>query len=134
MLFSVQTLSLLRMLSHGGMRSAPPIHVCHAWPLIISLCQVYILTYSFGLLNLTCSCVFTATSVDVERIFSRGRLLLSHVRSWLSAQTTQAVLCLGAWSLMGMVKDKDVMKIAVLDDVEGEEEEEFEDGWDSIKA
>ena len=43
-------------------------------------------------------------------------------------------MCLGAWSLMGMVKDKDVMKIAVLDDVKGEEEEVFEDGWDSIKA
>ena len=77
--------------------------------------------------------MFTATSVDVECIFSCGQLLLSHVRSWF-AQTTQAVLCLGAWSLMGMVKDEDVMKIAVLDDVEGEEEEEEEDGWDSIKA
>lgn len=29
-----------------------------------------------------------ATSVDVEQIFSRGRLLLSHVRSRLSAQST----------------------------------------------
>ena len=30
----------------------------------------------------------TATSVDVERIFSHGRLLLSHVHSWLSVQST----------------------------------------------
>jgi len=29
-----------------------------------------------------------ATSVDVERIFSHGRLLLSHVRNRLTAQTT----------------------------------------------
>ncbi|KIJ09043.1 hypothetical protein PAXINDRAFT_88030, partial [Paxillus involutus ATCC 200175] len=39
-----------------------------------------------------------ATSVDVEHIFSRGQLLLSHVRSRLSAQTTRAILCLGGWS------------------------------------
>jgi len=30
------------------------------------------------------------------------------------------------------VKDEDVMKVAVMKDVEGDEEE-FEDGWDSIK-
>lgn len=74
-----------------------------------------------------------ATSVDVERIFSRGRLLLSHVRNRLSAQTTRAILCLGSWSSLGLVKDEDVMKVAVMKDVEGDVEEEFEDGWDSIK-
>lgn len=31
-----------------------------------------------------------------------------------------------------MVKNEDVLKVAVLDDVEGEEEE-LEEGWDSIK-
>lgn len=31
------------------------------------------------------------------------------------------------------MKDEDVMKVAVLKDVEGDVEEEFEDGWDSIK-
>jgi len=30
-----------------------------------------------------------------------------------------------------MVKDEDVMKVAVLNDVEGDEEE-FKEGWDSI--
>jgi hypothetical protein len=74
-----------------------------------------------------------ATSVDIERLFSRGRLLLSHVRNRLSAQTTRALLCLGSWSLAGMVKDEDVMKVAVLNDVEGDEEE-FEEGWDSIRT
>lgn len=33
---------------------------------------------------------------------------------------------------MGLVKDQDVLKVAVLDDVEGAEEE-MEDGWDLIK-
>lgn len=41
-----------------------------------------------------------ATSVDVERVFSKGRILLSHVRNRLSAQTTRAVLCVGSWSLL----------------------------------
>jgi hypothetical protein len=75
-----------------------------------------------------------ATSVDVERIFSRGRLLLSHVRNRLSAQSTRAILCLGSWSLLGMVKDEDVLKIAVMPDVEGDEEIELDEGWDSIKS
>ena len=73
----------------------------------------------------------TATSVDVEQIFSRGRLILSHVRSRLSAQSTRALLCLGCWSLLGLVKDKDIMAITCLPDVEGAEEE-LEDGWDDI--
>ncbi|EIW53734.1 HAT dimerization, partial [Trametes versicolor FP-101664 SS1] len=49
-----------------------------------------------------------ATSVDVERTFSRGRRLLSHVRSRLSAQTTRAVLCLGDWVRWDMVRPEDV--------------------------
>ena len=56
----------------------------------------------------------TATSIDVERTFSQGRLLLSHVRSCLSVQSMQAFLCIGVWSLMGYVKDKDVKAAAVL--------------------
>ncbi|KDQ48980.1 hypothetical protein JAAARDRAFT_144110, partial [Jaapia argillacea MUCL 33604] len=71
-----------------------------------------------------------ATSVNVEWIFSRGHLLLSHIRNRLSAQCTRAVLCLSAWSLMGMVKDEDVLKVAVLADAVGEEEG-FKEGWDS---
>ena len=74
----------------------------------------------------------TATSVDVERIFSRGRLLLSHVRSRLSVQSTRALLCLGCWSLLGLVQDKDVEAVTRLADVEGAEEPPLEDGWDRI--
>ena len=33
---------------------------------------------------------------------------------------------------MGLVKDKDVMAVTVMADVDGEEEE-FEDGWDAIQ-
>ncbi|KIK80336.1 hypothetical protein PAXRUDRAFT_125061, partial [Paxillus rubicundulus Ve08.2h10] len=73
-----------------------------------------------------------ATSVNVERLFSRGRLLLSHVRSRLSAQSTRALLCLGMWSELKIIKTEDVMKVSALPDVEGDEEEVFEDGWDRI--
>jgi hypothetical protein len=64
----------------------------------------------------------TATSVDVERIFSKGRLVLSHVRNQLTVQSTHALLCLGAWSRLGHVKDKDILAAAVLPDVQEDEE------------
>jgi hAT family C-terminal dimerisation region len=73
-----------------------------------------------------------ATSVDVKQIFSHGHLVLSHVCGQLSAQLTWALLCLGSWSLLGLVKDTDVLAVTVLDDVEGDEELELNDGWDSI--
>jgi hypothetical protein len=75
--------------------------------------------------------IATATSVDVERIFSRGRLLLSHVRNRLSVETTRALLCIGLWSQLGLVKDKDIDTVASLPDVV-EEDETLDDGWDSI--
>ncbi|KIL56934.1 hypothetical protein M378DRAFT_45134, partial [Amanita muscaria Koide BX008] len=52
-----------------------------------------------------------ATSVDVERLFSRGCILLSHLRNCMSGQTTRALLCLGDWSLLSLVKDEDVKKV-----------------------
>lgn len=73
----------------------------------------------------------TATSVDVKRTFSQGRLLLSHVRGCLSVQSTQALLCLRGWSKMGLVKDDDVKAVARLPEVDGEEEELALD-WDAL--
>ena len=79
-------------------------------------------------------CLFlfiTATSVDVERTFSQGRLILSHVRNRLSVQSTRALLCLGVWSIMGYVLDGDVQKAAVLPEVTGEEDE-LALNWDAM--
>ncbi|KIL55579.1 hypothetical protein M378DRAFT_90715, partial [Amanita muscaria Koide BX008] len=75
-----------------------------------------------------------ATSVDVEHLFSRGRILLSHLRNCMSAQTTRALLCLGDWSLLDLVKDEDVKKVAELEDVPREDlvDIQLPDGWDSI--
>ncbi|KIK35166.1 hypothetical protein CY34DRAFT_96605, partial [Suillus luteus UH-Slu-Lm8-n1] len=71
-----------------------------------------------------------ATSVDVEHIFSRGRLLLSHVQSCLSTQTTCALLCIGLWAQLGLMKDRDIQSTTSLPDIKAEEE--LLDGWDSI--
>lgn len=75
---------------------------------------------------------FLATTVDVERVFSQGRLVLSHVQSRLSVQSTRALLCLGAWCRVGLVKGSE-MKAALgdLDDVVGKEDELLAD-WDAI--
>ena len=67
----------------------------------------------------------------MECVFSRGRLLLSHIRNGLSVQSTCASMCLGAWSRIGLVKDDDVMEAARLPEVDGSEAELDRD-WDKI--
>jgi hypothetical protein len=63
--------------------------------------------------------ILSATSVDVERLFSHGRLILSHTRSHLSVLSTRAFLCLGSWSLLELVRDEDVHAVGKLDDIKG---------------
>ncbi|EIW63732.1 uncharacterized protein TRAVEDRAFT_78749, partial [Trametes versicolor FP-101664 SS1] len=48
------------------------------------------------------------TSVDIERVFSRGRIILPHLRNGLSAHSIRAILCLGEWSLLNLMKDSDI--------------------------
>ncbi|KAG2035194.1 hypothetical protein BDR03DRAFT_868391, partial [Suillus americanus] len=60
---------------------------------------------------------FPATSVDVEWLFSHGRLLLSHVHSQLSAQTMRAILRLGYWIQLGLIKIENMQTVAALADV-----------------
>ena len=75
-----------------------------------------------------------ATSVAVERVFSHGWLLLTHVRNGMSAQTLRSVMCLGEWSMLGLVKDKDAMAVTSLPEVdEGVVGDvDMEEGWDAI--
>ena len=85
--------------------------------------------------NLFSSSSFTATSVEVERVFSRGRLLLSHVRNRLSAQTCRALLCLGNWSKLGLIKMEDEKVVARLEELDGDESDfEMDEGWDAINV
>jgi hypothetical protein len=74
--------------------------------------------------------IFSATLIDVECVFSQGRLLLLHVRSRLSVQSTCALLCLGQWSVLGLVKDCDIKACVKLDEVA--EEEDLLDDWDTV--
>lgn len=117
-------------------------HECHAvYPHLSHMALDYLtipgesmpaLLYGF---ILTCfyHTFFTATSVDVECLFSKGCLLLSHMHSYLMAQSTRALLCLGYWSRLKLVKTEDVVKISSLPDVEDGDEQELKDGWDRIE-
>lgn len=74
-----------------------------------------------------------ATSVDVERLFSRGRMLLSHTRNRLSSQSIRAILCLGSWGFHTFVGSTDLQKLASLQDIEGDEDVVLDDNWDGIQ-
>ena len=92
----------------------------HPWYSIFPFCFI-IFPYHF----------VSATSVDVERTFSQGHLILSHVRSRLSVQSTRALLCLGVWSTMGFVCDSDILPAVLLPELDGEEDELAND-WDAM--
>jgi hypothetical protein len=70
-------------------------------------------------------------SVSISTVFSQGHFLLSYVCNRLSAQSTQTLLCVGDWSLRGLIKDSDVKAAVCLPDVEGEELK-LEENWDKI--
>jgi hypothetical protein len=42
-----------------------------------------------------------ATTTDVERLFSQGRILLDHTRNRMKDDTTRAILCLKSWFEFG---------------------------------
>ena len=68
---------------------------------------------------------FLATSVDVEHVFSKGRLILSYIHNYLSVDSTWAILCLRAWIRLDLISKEDIQMAAKLPDVKkGEEEAE----------
>ena len=74
-----------------------------------------------------------ATSVDVERVFSQGHIVLSHLRSRLSVQSTWALMCLGVWSHLGYVKDSDIKAVVILPEVPANVKEgNLAYQWDAI--
>lgn len=71
--------------------------------------------------------------MDVERVFSEGRIVLSHLRSRLSVQSTRALMCLGVWSQLGYVKDIDIRAVVILPEASTETKAaEIAVGWDAI--
>ena len=67
----------------------------------------------------------------MEHVFSQGQLLLSHICNQLSLQLIQALMCPSSWSLLGLVKDKDIFAVTTIAEVEGDKEA-LEGGWDAI--
>jgi len=74
--------------------------------------------------------LLVATTVEVEHTFSQGRLVLPHIRNHLSSQSTCTLMCVGNWSLVGLVKGKDIL--SVLGDELIGDEDELPEGWDKI--
>ena len=69
-----------------------------------------------------------ASSVAVERVFSKGRLIISHICNRLSAPSTRALMCLNYWSKLGFVNLEDLKAGASLPDVK-EGETWSDDDW-----
>jgi hypothetical protein len=85
------------------------------------------------LLNHASNLLVLATSVDVEQVFSQGRIVLSHLHSRLSVQSTQALICLGVWSHLGYVMDSDIKPVVTLPEVPAfRKEDDLKVGWDTI--
>ncbi len=76
-------------------------------------------------------------STDVKHIFLHSRLYLPHVRNHLTTKSMHAVLCLGTWSSLELVKDCDIQAVmkekpaGVVGD-SGEDNIKIEDGWDNL--
>jgi len=82
-----------------------------------------------------CYCILTttyvATSINVKQVFSKGQLILLHIFNWLTVASTCTLMCLSAWSKLGLVHDADLLTAATLPDVM-EDEGKFNVGWDYI--
>jgi hypothetical protein len=129
------TLSTSLTLFVGGMTVAQITRSCRGWQwtILLSLVSVQVHIHIFELISHILFDVFLATSVGVERTFSKGRLLLSHLRNRLSVQSTRALMCLGVWSLQGYVQDTDINKVTALEEIVGKERmDELSKDWDAI--
>lgn len=56
-----------------------------------------------------------ASSVAVERTFSRGRILISHLRNRLRAETIRALMCFGDWSREDYISNEELVKFLFSD-------------------
>ena len=60
--------------------------------------------------------LYTATSADIERIFSRGRLVLLHIHNGMSGRSIRALLCLSDWVKLDLVRSEDVVAVTAQTD------------------
>ncbi|TFY69696.1 hypothetical protein EVJ58_g268 [Rhodofomes roseus] len=57
----------------------------------------------------------SSTSVGVERLFSKGCIIVTHPQNGLSAVSICMLMCLNNWSPLGLVKDTDVLNVTTED-------------------
>ncbi|EPT01245.1 hypothetical protein FOMPIDRAFT_1120678, partial [Fomitopsis schrenkii] len=62
-----------------------------------------------------CYLTIPPTSVGVERLFSKGRIIVTHLRNGLSAKSIRALMCLNDWSPLGLIHDTDVLAVTTED-------------------
>ena len=114
----------------GGMGTEKRTLVCGVWQGIISpyrptgYVQICIILWQSDSYPLP----IIASSVAVERVFSKGRLIMSHIRNRLSADSSRALMCLGAWTRAGYVETADLKHAASLPDAK-DDEPWPEDNW-----
>ena len=64
-------------------------------------------------------------------MFSKGRLVLSHIHNQLTVASTRALMCLGVWSMLGLVENDDIKAIASLPDVV-DDDNNMDVEWDYV--
>jgi len=74
---------------------------------------------------------FSASTVDVEHVFSQDCLVLSHICNRLSVQSTHACMCVGTWSLLSLIKDSDIRAL-LGEEVTGGVEDDLAGEWSVI--
>ncbi len=76
-----------------------------------------------------------ATSIDVERVFSRGRFLLPYTRNRVKGQTMRALMCLGAWSRADLITADYLKASTAQPEVDNDDSDyEMEAGWDAVRT
>ncbi len=74
-----------------------------------------------------------ATSIDVERVFSRGRFLLPYTRNRVKGQTMRALMCLGAWSPADLITADHLKASTAQPEVDNDDSDyEMDPGWDAV--
>src|SRR5882757_3298290 len=122
----------MKTFSDGGMNTDMSFPTCTKWLSITIL--FYISSYFYIIfLSLIYGTILTGTFVDMEHVFSQGRLLLPYIHNRLSSESMRALLCLGDWCRCGLMKDSNIKSASLLPDVTGEEPP-LASGWDSITA
>jgi len=113
----------------GGLKCMPSTPAYHEWHITICLFLVRQFLIHVYCQSQRCSVFLPATSMDVEHVFSKGHLVLSHIHNCLTVASTHALMCLSAWSKLNLVRNADIKAVAVLPDIIGDEDD-LEFGWD----